>query len=95
MKEINLITEEGLEGTFTREQFKGAIPNGTKVKKVNSQANDGHQDGALATIVGSIGTPKPIEVQGITVRCAYFVIWDDMPKRVVGVSEHKLEAINN
>lgn len=97
MKKVNFTTDPGWEGLYTREEAVGAMPNGTRVRKVISKPEDGHRDGALATIIGSFaaGDGAPINVKGHLVRYFYFVEWDDMPKVGVGVSEHRIEAVLN
>jgi hypothetical protein len=55
----------------SHQQAPGAIPNGTRVQKCNTEPRDDHQDGALATVLGSVGP-----VNGMY---GYFVEWDDWP----------------
>ena len=59
---------------FTRNEAPGALRNGTLVEKVNSKPGDTHQDGARATIVGSLGP-----ADHLTSKYGYFVVWDDIP----------------
>lgn len=70
---------------FTRDQARGAWANGTRVSKCGSVTGDHHQDGALATVVGSMGP-----YQG---RYGYFVEWDDLPGWPVGVSSERLTLV--
>jgi hypothetical protein len=62
-------------GFHTRDEAPGAMRNGTRVGKINSTPQDSHQDGALATILGSMRHPE----HGI----AYFVEWDSHPLHAV------------
>jgi hypothetical protein len=97
MKDIDeLITDPGWQGVYSRHQAIGAIPNGTKVRKVKSEPKDGHPDGALAVVIGSWGLlpwEKPLEIKGYTIRFFYFVEFEDMPQVGVGISEHRIQAI--
>jgi hypothetical protein len=53
---MNIVRNEpGWLGGFTRNQAPGAIPNGSRVRKVRSEQNDPHPVGALATVLGSLG----------------------------------------
>lgn len=63
-----------LEVIFTTNQAQGAIPNGTRVKKINSTTEDTHGDGACAIVLGSIG---PIYQAGLPLY-GYFVRWDNL-----------------
>ena len=68
---------EGKRGVvWTENQAEGALPNGSRVEKVNSERADGHRDGALGTVIGSIAVP---ETPGLTDRYVYFVAWDEDP----------------
>lgn len=61
---------------FTREEARGALRNGTRVEKTEFAPTDGHQIGAKAIILGSLG---PIEFEGNPQLYGYFVEWDDRP----------------
>ncbi len=80
-----LRTYPGYAGVATPQQAQGAIPNGTRVCKINSEGNDTHRDGALATILGSVRHP----VDGF----AYFVEWDDLPRNAVVIAYHRIQVI--
>src|SRR5262245_39830693 len=54
----------------TREQAVGALPNGTRIVKVNSVEGDNHKDGSEGTVFGSLRKLG---------KLAYFVVWDDCP----------------
>jgi hypothetical protein len=94
MKKIKWANDPDWFGEYTRDQAKGAMPNGTRVRKVNSEAKDGHPDGSLATIIGSISA-GPLGINGVTIRYLYFVEFDDLPHVGIGISEPRIEAINN
>jgi hypothetical protein len=66
---------------FTTDTAAGAWPNGTRVQKRNSKADDGHADGALGTVLGSIGAGGLL---------GYFVAWDDRPGLPVFVAGPRL-----
>ena len=59
----------------TTEQAEGAIPNGSRVRKVNSQPTDFHQDGALGTVLGSLINPG-LEHKFFHIKYLYFIEWD-------------------
>ena len=65
------------EFAFTTEQAPGAILNGTVIEKINSKVLDGHPDGSLGKVIGSLGP--------MVGTYAYFVEWDDMPGVPVGI----------
>ena len=83
---------------------KGRWPKGTRVKKVQSKPGDGHQDGALGTIVGAWGPLGPSQRAELIIKLAkkgmngdieyfYFVEWDDIPGIPVGVADCRIEPI--
>jgi len=86
---------------YTTEQAKGALPNWTRVRKINSKEDDTHKDGALATIIGSSGpldvaalaSPLPPEAAGKPLY-VYWVIWDDVPGLPVGIAGFRVEAVD-
>jgi hypothetical protein len=76
---------EGLAIVLT--QAPGALPNGTRVRKINSLgAKDAHQDGALATVVGSVGP--------LSGTYGYFVFWDDVPNIPCFIAGNRIEIPN-
>jgi hypothetical protein len=79
---MNLRSFPGYIGLHSRDEAPGAIPNGTKVRKVASKPDDIHQDGALATVLGSIHYPK--------VGFGYYVEWDSHPRIAVFVAGHRV-----
>jgi hypothetical protein len=62
---------------FTRQQAKGALPNGTRVQKIASGPGDAHKDGEWATVLGSLVAE---EFDGRKNAYGYFVAWDDHPE---------------
>lgn len=85
---INIGNERGWVGAFTRAQAVGAIPNGTRIRKVNSEHDDAHPDGTFGTVLGSIKSPDDL------VHIAdygYFVEWDPRPRCAIGVMSFKIE----
>jgi hypothetical protein len=77
----------GYAGMFTRNEARGAIPNGRRVMKTNSEAGDGTPDGALGTVLGSIVAP---DTMGRLMF--YFVEWDRRPRLAAGISGYKIVA---
>lgn len=76
---------------YTDDQAHGAIPNGTRVRKMAGDAGDRHAIGDHATIIGSIAIPPEARTRTDDAYF-YFVTWDDMPNTPVGVVGWKLEA---
>lgn len=81
--------ERGWQAPFTRAQAAGALPNGTRVIKCNSEPKDKHADGTRATVLGSIASP---EVMGGMVM--YFVEWETHPRVAVACLQTKLRPAN-
>jgi hypothetical protein len=77
----------GWEGMFTRDQAPGALANDTRIMKTNSEPGDAMPDGTLGTVLGSLSHPDVMD--GVTF---YFVEWDHMPRRAVGIAGHKIRA---
>ena len=59
----------------------GRLPRGTLVEKINSEAGDGHQDGARGKVLGAVGIGY------------YFVEWEDKPGARWFVPETKLREV--
>lgn len=70
------------------DQAPGAWPNGTRVSKINTEPVDIHPDGALATIIGSIGP-----FADMPSLYAYCVEWDDHTGLPVWISAHRLALL--
>jgi hypothetical protein len=86
---MDLIAHHGYSGLFTREQADGAVPNGARIVKRNSEEDDSQPNDALGTVLGSIKTPAGVE--GRTgVAYFYFVEWDALPRAAVGVISTKI-----
>lgn len=84
---MNLTSEPGWSGFFTRDTYPGAIPNGTRIVKVNSEPNDGNKNGTPGTILGSVGHPE--------VGTGYFIEWDSTPNTAVFVMAKKITVVEN
>jgi hypothetical protein len=74
-----LVNYPGWIGQHTREEAEGALENGTRVRKIGSRPREGHQDGALATVLGSVIAPWGPGY-------GYFVEWDDRPREAVFIA---------
>ena len=75
---------------YTDNQADGAVPNGTRVLKQNSEKHDAHKDGTRGTIIGSIKRPPGLLGVGPgyvppDIKYFYFVMWDDGPHQGVPV----------
>lgn len=78
--------EPGWLGWFTREQADGALPNGTRIRKIKSEPLDSQPDGAPGTVLGSFAVDPEHE----RVRYCYFVEWDAVPRLAVGLVDYRL-----
>jgi len=90
---FNLGPDEKNMGDVLRqanEQAEGAIPNGTRVEKINSNSSDAHVDGSEGIIVASVG---PIVHLG-RMTISYFVCWDDAPDFPVGILDSRVRPLN-
>lgn len=74
---------------YSTEEAKGAMPNGTRIIKTNSEPGDGHPDGTPGVIVGSMG-PAFVEKVGREAYL-YFIKWRDFPVPV-GTADYKIKA---
>lgn len=83
-------THPGYSGRHTRGQAPGAIPNGARVVKRNSEPGDSQPDGALGRVLGSLKVPAEIAVRWGTAYL-YFVEWDALPGVAVGVISTKID----
>ena len=89
MAEQEAFVRRGLtKAVFTTAQASGAWPNGSRVAKCRSAPGDAHQDGALATVVGSVGPADVADGHGPAY--AYFVEWDDYRGLPVGIASWRL-----
>lgn len=71
----------GWQGQFTTDQAPGALPNDTRIRKVNAEPNDGHRNGATGRVLGSM-RGGPI--------LGYFVEWDDLPQMAMFVASSRI-----
>lgn len=73
---------------YMTKQSPGALLNGTIIEKVNSEPGDGHPDGTVGEIVGSMDEAF-IPALGRRMR-AYFVKWGDF-MAPVGTADFKVK----
>lgn len=70
-------------------------PQGTLVEKINSvPGEDGHQDGALATIVRALGPFPPVVAEQCGSTYGYFVEWNDFPGIPVFIGGHRVRPVD-
>jgi hypothetical protein len=69
---------------YTTDQAEGAIPNGERVIKVNSEPGDSNPNGTGGVVIGSIAVPKKAQdtLQRYDVKHGYFIEWDTFPAPV-------------
>lgn len=75
----------GWEGMFTIAQADGAIPNGTRIRKVRDDPQDAQPAGTLGRVLGSIAAPTGLGRDFLGEEFAYFVEWDVRPKVAIGI----------
>ena len=73
---------------YSSDEAKGALRNGTRVEKQNSEPKDGHPNGERGEIMGSMG---PLDVPILGCRYGYFVMWDGTPGIPVFTMESKVK----
>jgi hypothetical protein len=75
-------------------QEKGAIINGRKVKKANSEPKDRTPEGTEGEVLGSMAMPgmQPFIMQGIVVTYGYLVKFPTDPIPVF-TTDHKVEEV--
>ncbi len=73
---------------YSSAEAEGAMPNGTLVVKQNSEPEDGHPDGEVGKIVGSMG---PLDEPVLGCRYGYFVMWEENPEVPVFTMESKVK----
>jgi hypothetical protein len=74
----------GYTGLHVRDEAPGALPNGTRVRKVASDPADKHRNGDLGTVLGSMSAPL--------VGVGYFVEWDDSPRQAVFIAGDRVST---
>lgn len=87
---INWVVSGGF--IYTLNQAAGALANETRIEKVNSEPGDGHRDGAVGTVVGSV---EADQIPGFPDRYVYFVRWDEGPGAglPVGIREGRVKVL--
>lgn len=65
----------GWSGQFTTAQADGAMPSGTRIRKVNGKIGDAQRNGATGRVLGSLANSR--------IGIGYFVEWDAMPQMAV------------
>lgn len=75
-------------------QEKGAIPNGRRIRKANSEPGDRTPDGTEGTIVGSICLPgtEAFHIEGQVVTMGYMIEWDN-DEQIVFTTDLKVEEL--
>ena len=89
--------DEPMIAVVIRGEAKGAIANGTRVRKCTFEEGDSVQIGGLGTVYSSIAVPiEVLSDQSIATyggdEYAYFIIWDDLASVPVFTRGYKVEA---
>lgn len=85
--------------TIIGKQATGAIPNGRKVRKINSQPADATPDGTEGTVLGSVGS-FPIYIGDDVIHFGYIIEWDNnlpaisgFDKSAVFITDTRIEEL--
>ena len=84
MKPYEPVEHPGWRGMFTRDEYPGALRNGTRIVKVTFERGDAHPVGTRGVVLGSVGHP--------TIGFGYFVEWATLPRHAVFVLAAKVAA---
>lgn len=100
MSDPALTTEPGMLGVFTRDQAEGAIPNGTVIRKRQSEPGDLTPDGTVGVVLGSISADGVDQTALAQIPenlrdfdFGYFVEWQSNPKHAVLIIGSKIEEV--
>lgn len=77
----------GWTGAFTRNEASGALRNGTRIVKTNTEKGDAHPDGTPGVVLGSISHPEVHNGMAF-----YFIEWEPRPRVAVGTVGFKVQA---
>lgn len=81
--------EPDWEGMFTRYHATGAYENGARIEKCEREEGDATPIGVGGVVLGSV--PHSTVINGRAIRYAYFVEWDDKPRKAVAVTDFKIK----
>lgn len=68
---------------------EGEVPNGARVVKVNSEPGDGHQDGAMGTVVGAL--EAKVRRGAKQIEWIYWVKFDDLPEVPAAIADYRIK----
>lgn len=89
---IKMKTSNGI--VYTDSEALGAIPNGTPIKKVNSEPGDMKDNGALGIIIGSVDNPVENQIpEKPFVKYLYFIKWNGFD-RPIAVADYKIKTLD-
>lgn len=74
-------------------QEPGAILNGSRVVKTGSEPGDRTPDRTPGTVLGSMGGPGPIVIEGRSVTYGYLIRWDNCPGEAVFTTDIKVARL--
>ena len=94
MKKLYLEHRSGWTGAFTSQQAEGALPNGSRIMKIDQSADDGAPRGTRGTVLGSLDAANHDLDPGTHGKFFYFVEWDTMPRVAVTCIGSKLAAVS-
>ncbi len=89
---MTLCNHPGMVGAYTHDQAGGAIPNGSRIRKVGTEPHDRTLDGTPGTVLGSLDAAMilPIPAANLGIKFMYFVVWDDNPTMAIAVIDRKV-----
>ena len=91
-KDVNkLLAQEGrIAALMLLGQAAGAIPNGSRIRKIKTEPGDSYQDGTEGTVLSSLDFTGAPDVPH---PFAYFISWDPDPNVPVLIGGHRIEAV--
>jgi hypothetical protein len=78
-------------GFYVEGEADGAIRNGSRVVKCDSEPGDGHPDGTVGSVISSLAVPNHMRHE-YGADYFYWVEWESDPGMAVGVLDRKVRA---
>lgn len=95
MKRPSIWPEDGWFGALTRDQAPGAIANGTRIVKAESEPGDTNPVGTRGVVLGSIDVSDIAlpELKRPAEQFVYFVEWDSLPRHAFFMVDWKIRPV--